>query len=79
MCIMSALKKKQTQLSIHNVPEHITSDVWTEAKGVNLLEEWTGTTRFQILRTTVPEGYGWVGQWKTHENPNDCQTRLDTA
>ena len=23
-------------------------------------EEWTGTTRFQILRTRLPEGYNWV-------------------
>ena len=58
---------RQTQTSVHNVSEHITSDIWTEAEGVNLLEEWTGTTRFQILRTTVPEGYGWVGQWKTQK------------
>ena len=32
----------------------------TEAKGVNLLEEWTGTTRFQILRSRLLEGYKWV-------------------
>ena len=48
---------RQTQTSINNVSEHIINDIWTEAKGVNLSEEWTGDTRFQILRTRLPEGY----------------------
>ena len=40
--------------------EHVINDIWTRAKGVNLSEEWTGTSRFQILRTRLPEGYEWV-------------------
>ena len=33
------------------------TDNWTEAKGVNLSEVWSGTARFQILRTRLPEGH----------------------
>ena len=33
------------------------TDNWTEAKGVNPSEVWTGTTKFQILRTRLPEGH----------------------
>ena len=40
--------------------ENSINDIWTEAKGVNLSEEWSGTTRFWILRTRLPEGYKWV-------------------
>ena len=47
----------QTQTSINNVS---INDIRTEAKGVNLSEEWTGILRFQILRTRLPEGYKWV-------------------
>ena len=54
--------------------EHVINDIWTRAKGVNLSEEWTGTTRIQILRTRLPEGYKWV-DGKTDENPKDYQTR----
>ena len=32
----------------------------TEAKGVNLSEEWIGIARFQILRPRLLEGYKWV-------------------
>ena len=31
-----------------------------ETKNVNLSEEWTGTMRFQILRTRHLGGYKWV-------------------
>ena len=45
---------RQTQTSIYN--EHIINGLWPEAKGgVD-----TGSTRFQILRTRLPEGYKWV-------------------
>ena len=44
-------------MTINNVSENIINEIWTEAKGVFHSEEWTGTTRFQILRTTLPEGY----------------------
>ena len=39
---------RQTQTSIKNVCENIINELWTEAKGVTLSEEWTGTTSFQI-------------------------------
>ena len=51
---------RQTQTRINNVYEKIINDVWTEAKGVNLSEEWTGTARFQNLRVRLPEGFTWV-------------------
>ena len=41
---------RQTQTRIKNVSGNTTNDMWIEAKGVNLSEEWTGTTGFQILR-----------------------------
>ena len=34
---------RQTQTSIYNVSEHIINGLWTEAKDVNLSEEWTGS------------------------------------
>ena len=58
---------RQTQTSINNFSEHGMNCLWTEAKGVTLSEEWTGTTRFQILRTRLPEGYKWVNG-KTYEH-----------
>ena len=51
---------RQTQTSINNVSEQIINDIWTEAKGVDLSEEWAGTARFQILRKRLPEGYKWT-------------------
>ena len=48
---------RQTQTSVNNVSENIINDLRTEAKGVNLSEERTGTARFQILRTRLLEGY----------------------
>ena len=64
---------RKTQTSIDNVSENIINGMWTEAKGVNLSEEWTVTTRFQILRARLPEGYKWVSG-KTCENRQDHQT-----
>ena len=40
---------RETQNNINNVSEHLINDLWTEAKRVTLAEEWTGTTKFQIL------------------------------
>ena len=51
---------RQTHTSICNVSEHIINGLCTEAKEVNLSEEWTGSTRFQILRARLLEGYKWV-------------------
>ena len=53
---------RQTQMSevFNSVSESTIDDMWTEAMGINLSEEWTGTTRFQILRTRHLEGYKWV-------------------
>ena len=36
------------------------TNTWNEAKDVNLFQEWIVTTRFQILRTKLPEGFKWV-------------------
>ena len=51
---------RQTQTSLNNLFEHSIIDLWTEAKGVSLSGEWIGTTRFQMLRTRLLEGYNWV-------------------
>ena len=51
---------RKTQTSIYKVSEHVINGLWTKAKGVNLSEEWTGSARFQIPRTRLPEGYKWV-------------------
>ena len=48
---------RQTQLCLNNVSENIINDLWTEATGVNIPEEWTGTARFLILRTRLLEGF----------------------
>ena len=50
---------RQTQTSVFNISEHIIKGSWNEAKEVNLSVEWTGSTRFQIPRTRVLEGYKW--------------------
>ena len=57
---------RQTQTSLDSFSEHIINGIRTEAKGVNLSEEWTGTTRFQILCTRPPEGYKWVNERPTN-------------
>ena len=41
-------------------------------------EEWTGTTRFQIVRAKLLEWYRWVKR-KTHEHPTYFQTRFDLS
>ena len=46
---------RQTQTSVNSVSEYVTNDLWTEAKGVTLSEQWIGTARCQILRTRHPE------------------------
>ena len=43
---------RQTQTK-KKVSEHTINDSCFEAKGVTLAEEWTATTRFQILRTRL--------------------------
>ena len=50
------------------------NDTWTETKAVNLSECWTGTTRIQILRTRLLEGYKWV-TWRPTKFKT---TRLDS-
>ena len=42
-----------------NVLDNVIPSTWTEAMDVNLSEDWTGTARFQILRTRL-EGHIWV-------------------
>ena len=42
---------------VEDLSEHVINDRWTEAKGVNLSEEWIGTTRSQMIRTRLHEGY----------------------
>ena len=51
---------RQTQTSLNNLFEHSIIDLWTEAKGVSLSGELIGTTRFQMLRTRLREGYNCV-------------------
>ena len=48
---------RHTERHTDNVSESTINDLWTEAKSLNLSEVWTGTTRFQILRARLPEGY----------------------
>ena len=48
---------RETQDEYKQCLRKIVNDMWTEATGVNLSEEWIGSTRFQILRTRLPEGY----------------------
>ena len=50
---------KQIQTSFNNVSENMINDLWTETKGVNLSEEWTGIAGFQILRARLLEGHKW--------------------
>ena len=47
--------------SINNVSEHVISDTWAEADGVTLTEERAETSRLQILRTRLLEGYRVIG------------------
>ena len=70
---------RQIQTSINSVAENLINEKWTEAKGVTLSEDWTGTTRFHILRAKLPEGYKRVKNWMTCENPKDYQTRQQMA
>ena len=51
---------RQTQTSLNNVSPHITNDLWPEAKGVTLSEKLSGTTRFQISRAKLLEGFKLV-------------------
>ena len=48
---------RHTERHTNNVAENTMDDLWTEAKGLNLPEVWTGTTRFHILRARLPERY----------------------
>ena len=48
---------RQTDTHVDNVPEYTVNDIWTEEEGVNFSEGMIGTTRFQILRTRLPEGF----------------------
>ena len=50
---------RRTPSTIDNVSEIVIQDILPEAKDVNLFEDWTGTARFQILRTRF-EGHVWV-------------------
>ena len=51
---------RQTKIDDDSASENTINDFWTEAKDVNLSQEWTGMIRFQILRTRLPEGYRWI-------------------
>ena len=48
---------RQTPTGIDSASEHTLNDDWNEESTDTLSEEWIGTTRFQILRTKLPEGY----------------------
>ena len=47
---------------------------WNGESDVALSEEWTGTTRFHISRTKLPEGYTWVASWSTRKK---CKLQYD--
>ena len=51
---------RQTGTSIDNASEHMLNDHWNDDRKVSLSEEWMGTTRLQILRIKLREGYNWV-------------------
>ena len=51
---------RQTHTNVDHVSENVINDNWIETKNVNLSEDWTGTTRSQILRTRFLEGCEWV-------------------
>ena len=40
--------------------EHTVDDQWTEDGNAYLSERWTGSTRFQILRSRPPTGHTWI-------------------
>ena len=44
--------------------------------GVNLAEELTGTTRFKIPRTRLPDGYKWVNGRLTKIQRREDQTAI---
>ena len=50
----------QTRTGIDNSLELTLKEYWDEEKAVAFFEDWIGTTRFQILRTRLPEGCKWV-------------------
>ena len=61
---------RQTQTRKNNVSENDINDLWAEAKGVLLSEEWSGTTRSyeqhflntKISKTTRPDSI-WPEAW----------------
>ena len=56
-------RRNETTSDKHTVSEHITNDLWTEAKGATLsLRSW-------IPDFTCKKRRIQVGEWKTHENP----------
>ena len=65
---------RQSQTIINTISDNIINVIWTEAKGVNLSEEWTGTSRLQI----APFKVCWrmhVGECKIRENPKYYPSR----
>ena len=51
---------RQLGTNINSAAEHTIDDYWTEGIDASLSEDWIGTTRFQILRTKIPEGHKCV-------------------
>ena len=48
---------RHTRTSIDNVSEFTLNDYWNEETEVTVSEEWIGTTRFQMWKTKLSEGY----------------------
>ena len=67
-----------TRENTDNASDHTSNDYWNEESDVALSEKWIGPTRFQILRTKLPEGHDWVGGRPT-KNAHHHTTRLNLA
>ena len=51
---------RHTKIDIDSVSESTIKDIWIVNKDVSLLDGWSGTTRFEFLRTRLLEGDKWV-------------------
>ena len=59
MPVTNVEEVRQIKKRKNNVSENIINDLRTEAK-CHFFVESIGTTRFQIQRTTLLDGYKWV-------------------
>ena len=66
---------RHTRTGRDKASDHTLNDCWNEDSDAAVSEECVGTTRFQHMRTKLPEGYTWV-----NGRPTKVQhiTRTDT-